>query len=265
MSMARSLTTGVPPARNAPLGQWLALSGKYQRQFVRSGELFIATVAPLIFTLGYYVPLRRVMEVSGLDYAQFLMPIIALQTLAFTATSAAMRAARDSQEGLTTRLHTMPVWRVIPIAGRLSVAVVRSVVSLTAALIFGHLIGFRFLGDPVETLCFLLLVYAIGLTFCVGGEALGALSANPQAASQALTLPVLILGMLSTGFIPESGFPEWIRPFVRNQPISQFAETLRSMTDGQMTWESTWVSLAWVGGLAVALVSLALWSATRRK
>ncbi len=39
---------------------------------------------------------------AGIDYAQFLMPIIALQSAIFIATSAAMRSATDETLGITT-------------------------------------------------------------------------------------------------------------------------------------------------------------------
>ena len=40
--------------------------------------------------------------------------------------------------------------------------------------------------------------------------------------------------MLSTGIAPESTFPGWLRPYVRNQPLSLVAETLRGFGSGHV-------------------------------
>ena len=73
---------------------------------VRKGELLVAVIAPLIFTIGFYLPLKFVMQFQGIDYAQFLMPIIVLQAMAFTAISSAQRASTEAATGLSTRLKT---------------------------------------------------------------------------------------------------------------------------------------------------------------
>lgn len=244
--------------------QWRALSGRYVRDAVRGGEWIIALLGPLIFLLGYYVPLKRVMEINGLNYAQFLLPIIALQGVALTATSVAMRSAKDSVLGITNRFATMPMRRSVPIGARMSVAMSRCLISVLAAVAYGHIVGFRFHGDLLMSVTFILLLLWIGFAFCMGAEGLGSISKSPQATSQSLTLPVLILGMLSTGFIPEGGFPSWIRPFVRNQPISQFSETLRGLTNGTATVANSMATLLWVSGLTVGLAAFALWATGRR-
>ena len=77
----------------------------------------VAVIAPFVFGLGFYLPLKFVMQLQGIDYAQFLMPIIVLQSMAFTAISAAQLAASEASTGLMARMQTMPVvartiWRL---------------------------------------------------------------------------------------------------------------------------------------------------------
>lgn len=113
--------------------QWLALTGRSLKTMVKTGELAVAVIAPLIFTVGFYLPLRFVMKLQGVDYAQFLMPIIVLQAMAFTAISASQVASVESLLGLTTRLKTMPVAGPVPLLSRMTRALVRSVITLVAA------------------------------------------------------------------------------------------------------------------------------------
>lgn len=245
--------------------QWRVLTARTVRTMVRKGELLIAVIAPLIFTVGFYLPLKFVMQFQGIDYAQFLMPIIVLQAMAFTAISSAQRASTEALTGLSTRLKTMPVMIGAPLMARMSSAFIRSTVTLTAALIYGHVIGFRFSAGALQAVMFGAMALAISTVLSFGADAIGTLSKSPEATSQALTLPQLILGMASTGFVPETGFPEWIRPFVRNQPISQFSTAMRDMADGTVSFSVIFPALAWIVGLTAVLVPLALWASLRRR
>jgi ABC-2 type transport system permease protein len=91
------------------------------------------------------------------------------------------------------------------------------------------------------------------------------LSRSPEATSQALTLPQLILGMLSTGFVPEEGFPEWIRPFARNQPISQFAHAMRDLAEGTVNSAALIPALLWCLAFVVIFAPLSIWANVRRQ
>lgn len=264
-SNTRSATRAVHRKRS-PSGfvQWQVLTARSVWTMVRHGELVVAVIAPLIFTVGFYLPLKFVMQLQGIDYAQFLMPIIVLQAMAFTAISASQRASAESLSGFNTRLQTMPVVGAVPLVSRISAGVVRSVVSLTAALGFGYVIGFRFSAGVGQAVLFCAFALAISTMLSVGADAIGTLSKSPESTSQMLTLPQLILGMASCGFVPESGFPEWIRPWVRNQPISQFSFSMRDMAEGGVSFHVLWPSLAWIVGLLVLFVPLALWANSRR-
>lgn len=257
---------GAEHRRAAPAAptQWWVLTTRSLHSMARTGELVVAVIAPVVFGLGFYLPLKFVMQLQGIDYAQFLMPIIALQSMAFTAISAAQLAASEASTGLMARMQTMPVVAGIPLLARLAAGTVRSVISLIAAIGFGYAIGFRFSAGFGQAALFCATALAISVVLCLGADAIGSLSKSPEATSQALTLPQLILGMLSCGFVPESGFPEWIRPFVRNQPISQFSFAMRDMAQDGVTWEVFRPSLFWMLGLAAVCVPAALWATTRR-
>ncbi len=260
----RQLFARMPAARISSFAQWSALTGRLVRTMVFKGELVIAVITPLVFTLGFYLPLRYVMQVKGIDYAQFVMPIIVLQTMSFTMMSNAQIAAFEAMTGLHSRLQTMPISAMVPLTSRICAGLVRSVTSLIAALVFGYVIGFRFTAGLGQAILFCAFSLAVGTVLAIGADGLGSLTKSPESLSQALTLPTLILGMLSCGFVPESGFPEWIRPFARNQPISQFSFAMRDMAADGVTWHVLWVPLVWLIGLAVAFVPLAVWASVRR-
>src|SRR5699024_5235678 len=132
--------------RAAPnsIQQWWVLSLRLIKPIFRNGEIVSAIMSPIVFTIGFYLPLTFVMSFQGVDSSQFLMPIIALQALSFTALSAAMKAAMDRIDGMSDRLKTMPLRAGTPLASRMSANLFRLFVSLGVALVCGQVIGFRF-------------------------------------------------------------------------------------------------------------------------
>jgi ABC-2 type transport system permease protein len=68
----------------------------------------------------------------------------------------------------------------------------------------------------------------------------------------------LLLFLLSTGIAPETTFPGWLRPWVRNQPVSQVAETLRGLGSGHVLVDNLAVSLAWCVGMALVFGAITL-------
>lgn len=251
--------------RPSALRQWWVLSMRIIVPMMTGTEWFMAVLSPVIFTIGFYLPLKYVMSIQGIDYGQFLMPIIVLQSMAFTAISASFRAARDGVAGITRRFNTMPIVAGMPLAARTTATCLRLLISLVAAIACGYAIGFRFELGAAQSWLFCVISLAIGMTLSLGADAIGTISESPEMTSQALMLPQLILGMLSSGFVPITGFPEWIQPFVRNQPISLFATAMRDMTSTGITWPVLAPALYWIIGLIVVFVPLSIWASLRRK
>jgi ABC-2 type transport system permease protein len=265
---ALSILVGAPKGNPNGVQQWWALTTRLVRVMAR-GELYAAVVMPLVFTVALYFPLHHIMQsantLGGLSYAQYVMPLIVLQTMAFTMVSNSQLAAWEAGRGFISRLQTMPVAQVAPFAARIAAGVVRSIVSLAATIAFGYMIGFRFLAGFDQAVLFCIFTLAVGTTLAVGADALGSLTKSPEALSQALTLPVLIFGMLSVGLTSDKQFPRPIRGFVRNQPISQFTYVLRDLTTHTgVSWHVLWVPLTWLIGMAGSFIAAAIWAGGRR-
>lgn len=251
----------LPPI--SPVEQWRALTTRSVVASIRTGEVVVASISPIFLAICFYLPLRTIMNSApGMNYAQFLMPIVCLQSVGFTATSAAMRASLDEYKGISTRLRAMPVPGWVPVLARLSANLFLLGVSLVWATIAGLAMGWRPGGAGwLGTMGFFGVTIVVGILLSVGADALALLVGSPQATSQTMALPELILGMVSTGFVPEQQFPEWIRPFARNQPISQFVAAMRGFSENNVTWAVMGPAVWWtigMGGLVALLVALAI-------
>ncbi|MFI5782914.1 ABC transporter permease [Nocardia sp. NPDC051570] len=267
------MTTIEAPRRRVVLQGWV-LALRLIRPSMRNGEVVTAVLAPTVFTLGFYVPLNRVMSFVGYglsSYAQFLMPMIVMQAVSFCGTAAAFRAAADARDGLDARFATMPMPSVTPLLARTVAMGYRIVLSLLTALVCGHVIGFRFYGSWWHTLGFVAFALLVGVLIGLVGDLLGTLSKSPEATTQALVLPQLILGMVSSGLVPASQFPHWIQGFARDQPISQFVFTLRALAGdrsgraGAVSWAVLGPGIGWAAAGSLIFGGAAVLVALRRQ
>lgn len=253
--------------------QWWVLTARLVTPSLKTGEVLTSVLAPITFTASFYIPLKTVMTFAGTgfsSYAQFMMPIVILQAAAFTAIGAAFRSATDAVSGLDRRFGAMPIGPLVPLAARMSGNVFRLVIAMISAVACGYVIGFRFRLDTLHTLGFLAFGMLIGIAFTIGADVIGTATKSPESTTQALVLPPLILGMLSTGLAPATQFPEWIQPFVRNQPVSQFAIGLRALAGdtagnaGEVTWALMGPPLLWIAAILVVSIPLA-WRLSARR
>jgi ABC-2 type transport system permease protein len=252
--------TVLSAARPAPatVQQWWVLTTRMVVPTLRNGELAVGIAASAAVTASFYIPLNRLMSGPDLpmsSYAQYLMPLIALQAIAFASVSTAFRAATDAVQGLNRRLQALPIGSLTPVSARISASLYRCAIGLVVALACGYVIGFRFHRGPLFTTVFCLLVLLTGVALAFLGDVIGTNSRNPAATTQWLLLPQLIFGYLSVGLQPLHRFPEWIQPVVRDQPVSQLVYAMQALAGdtGQwavpVTWSVVGPALAWVVGI----------------
>ncbi len=246
-------------------GQWWVLTARLVTPSLRNGEVFTTVVAVVVFAAGWYIPLNNMLgKTSGMSsYAQFLMPLIALQGISFAAITGALRAATDSVKGINRRFDSMPIGNLTPLVARMSAGVYRCAVGIAVALATGHVLGFRFYAGWLNAIGFCVLLLLIGMVLSFMSDLLGSSSKNPEATSQVLMLPQLIFGLLSVGIQPVEMFPDWIEPVVRNQPISQFIYAMRALSGDSkptagVTWSVLGPSAAWLIGVTLVMVPLSL-------
>jgi len=256
---ALTLTRPIPSGTQ----QWWVLTARLIAPTLRNGEVAVGVAVSVAATASLYIPLNRLMDGPDLQmssYAQYLVPLIVLQAIAFASISTAFRAATDSVQGINRRFQSLPIASLTPLAARITAALYRCVIGLVVALAAGYVIGFRFHRGLWYAAVFCLLTLLIGLALALLGDTLGTKSRDPAATAQWLLLPQLIFGFLSVGIQPLHRFPEWIRPVVDNQPISRLVYALQALAGDSaggvppVTWSVIGPALAWtVGIMAVTL------------
>ena len=266
-------TAAVRPATST-IQQWWVLTVRVITPTLRNGEVLTQVAASIMFTVGFYIPLKHILGAftEGMSsYAQYLMPLIALQAVTFASVSAAFRSASDSVQGINRRFESMPIAPLTPLTARTSASMYRCSIALVVSLVCGHVIGFRFYGGVAHTVGFLLLVLLIGAALALIGDLIGAANKNPEATLHLMMPPQLILGLLSVGLQPVERFPSWIRPFVRDQPTSQYVYALHALAGdsrpaaGAVSWSVIGPAVLWPVGFIVMLIPLHTLVASRRR
>lgn len=228
-----------------------ALTERSLMSAARDGEMIFEIVSPAAYLAGFGVALHGLIDTGPISYSQYLLPAVVAQSMIFVGLLTADRAARDHLCGFGERMRTLPVAAVATVTARVVATLMRAGLSLVVALITGYAFGFRLTGGPAYGVAFVLIALLLCLAVALGADALGSGTKSVQGAAHLLFVPQLLLFMISTGLAPEKTFPGWLRPFVRNQPVSQFAETLRGLATDHLILSNLAATLAWCLGLAL--------------
>ena len=236
----------------------VALTERVVRGTFRDLDLVFALLVPVATFLGFTFALRTLIDTGAMNYPQYVLPAVIVQTMLFGALTTADRAAREQSTGFGVRLRTLPIPAVLPLIARMLYCVLRGGLALLAALAVAYLFGFRMTGGFGYGVAFVVIVLTLTLALSLGADATGTRVRQTDVSSQLLLIPQLLLVLLSTGMAPVDSFPSWLQPFVRYQPVSQVTETLRGFATGNVVVSNLATSIGWCLGLLVLFGAIAL-------
>ncbi|WP_246584823.1 ABC transporter permease [[Mycobacterium] fortunisiensis] len=228
-----------------------------------SEDLPFAILAAAGNFMVFNFALRNVFDTGSMSYPQYVLPVIIIQVMSLGVLATVDHAAREQQSDFGIRLRTLPISALVPLVARMLYCIFRGGLALLAAVAVGYAFGFRMTGGVGYAAAFVVLVLVLTLALSLGADALGAALSGSAVgksgtASQMLLVPQLTLIMLSTGMAPLDAFPDWLRPFVHYQPVSQLTETMRGFSTGHVMVDNLAISLAWCGAMLVVFGVLAV-------
>ncbi|MBK0375444.1 ABC transporter permease [Streptomyces californicus] len=184
-------------------------------------------------------------------YIAYIVPGLLMLTIGSTVIGTAVSVSNDMTEGIIARFRTMAIHRGSVLVGHVVGSVLQSVLSVVLVGAVAVAIGFRSVdATPLEWLAAfgLLMLFSAALTWIAVG--MGLISPNAEAASNN-ALPMILLPMLSSAFIPVETMPGWFRPIAEYQPFTPAIETLRGLLLGSEIGHNGWLALGWSVGLVV--------------
>ncbi|MEM9149930.1 MAG: ABC transporter permease [Cyanobacteria bacterium P01_F01_bin.3] len=220
---------------------------------LRRNPIIIVAIAifPIVFLAGFWLVGQKLMAAQGVDYIQYLLPIINLQALFFSGLGSALMFAQDIESGMIKRCRAMPISRISTIAGLVAAYMVRALLATVILLIVAYTVfGFRGQGNLLEWLGYITLVVTFTATCITGYSILAIKFRRPDLVNAIAIIPYTPLLLLSNGFSPTENFPTWLQPIVRHQPVSVTCDALRSLIAGSDDSLFLFVySLLWLTGL----------------
>jgi ABC-2 type transport system permease protein len=179
------------------------------------------------------------------EYIAYIVPGILMMTIGSTVIGAAVSVSTDMAEGVIARFRTMAIHRGSVIIGHVVGSVLQVLASLVLVGIVAVAIGFRSTdATALEWLAafVLLALFALALTWIAVG--MGLASPNAEAASN-MAMPLILLPLISSAFIPADTMPGWFQPIAEYQPFTPAIETLRGLLLGTEIGHNGWLAVVW--------------------
>jgi ABC transporter DrrB family efflux protein len=225
----------------------------------RAPELLLAfTVQPIMFVLLFRYVFGGAIKTPGYSYADFLIPGIIVQNIAFGGFVTALGLNEDLHKGLIDRFRSLPMARPAVLAGRTSADVVTNALSATILVITGLLIGFSFHTSVWEAIAGLGLLLLFGYAFSWVFAFLGMLVSTPEAANSVGFIAVFPLTFISSAFVPVQSMPEPLRAFAEVNPFTITVNAMRSLWLGAPAHNNVWGALVWAVAIIVVFAPLAV-------
>ena len=208
------------------------VTGRNLRHFTRQPQLLIfSTIQPIMFVLLFAYVFGGAVEGSlpnGVEYINFLLPGIFVQSVAFRATQTAVGLSEDLERGVIDRFRSMPMARSAVLIGRTVADLVRNVLIIGLMIAVGYLIGFRFQAGPLNALACVAVVSAFGLALSWIFAFVALMVRGAEAAQSAGFVVIFPLVFASSVFVPVSTMPDWLQAVAEVSPVTLTADAARS-------------------------------------
>jgi ABC-2 type transport system permease protein len=228
------------------------------RHMRRYPMIFFIVGIPIVFLLMFVYVLGGTLG-AGLggasggraEYIAYVIPGILVLTISGGAQGTAISVAMDLTEGIVARFRTMSISRASFLSGHVLANVLQTMLAIAIVVVVALVIGFRPTTGPLEWLAAagLLALTAVALTWIA--VALGMITKSVEAASN-LPMPLLLLPLFGSGFVPTDSMPDPLRWFADVQPFTPIIETLRRLLVGGEIGSGGVIAVAWCVAITLA-------------
>jgi ABC transporter DrrB family efflux protein len=222
-------------------------------------QLLAFTVQPIMFVLLFVYVFGGAISTPGFDdYADFLIPGIIVQNIAFGGFVTALGLNEDLKKGLIDRFRSLPMARSAVLAGRTLADVVTNFLSMTVLLVTGLIIGFSFDSTIGEILLGVVLLLLFGYAFSWFFALLGLLVSSPEAANSVGFIAVFPLTFISSAFVPVESMPGALQWFAEINPFTIVVDAIRALWLSAPAGNSIWAAFVWTAVIFVVFAPLAV-------
>jgi ABC transporter DrrB family efflux protein len=238
----------------------LVLAKRNALRIPRQPDLLIGfTVQPVMFVLLFVYVFGGAISTPGIDYVDYLIPGIMVQSMTFGGFVTALGLAEDLKKGLIDRFRSLPMSRAAVLTGRTLADVGTNVVQLIAMLAVGFAVGFRFATDIPSILGGVILLLLVGYAFSWVFAVIGLTASSPEAANAYGFTILFPVTFVSSAFVPVQSMPDWLQPVANHNPFTNMVNAARALFVGTPAGNQVWLAVAWSLGITVVFGTLAVW------
>jgi ABC-2 type transport system permease protein/oleandomycin transport system permease protein len=254
----------VPERSRLTLAEMLAdsrvMAGRQLRKNIRRPVYVVFSfVQPVMFVLLFRYVFGGAIDTEGVDYVDFLMPGIIVQTAIFGALVTGMGLTEDIKAGVVDRFRSLPIARSAVLVGRTAADVVMNVMTLLVMILVGIAVGFRPDQPAYDLALAFVLVLAFSYVFSWISAFIGLTVKDPETTQSAGFIWAIPLTFVSSAFVPTDSMPGALQAFSNANPVTLAVDSARALSigDGAVTGPLLG-TLAWLVGLLLVFVPLAV-------
>jgi len=237
----------------------LVMTKRNLTHVMRLPQLIVfSTIQPVMFVLLFAYVFGGAIKTGTVDYINYLLPGILVQTTVFGSMMTGVGLAADMAQGIIDRFRSLPMARSSFLIGRTISDLVRNVFVVALMILVGILIGFRFEGGFFNGLAAVGMMLLFGFAFSWISATIGMTVKNVETAQSAGFIWVFPLVFASSIFVPVETMSKGVRIFAEHNPVSYTANTVRALTMGTPVGDNIYYALAWIIGIMVIFIPLAV-------
>jgi ABC transporter DrrB family efflux protein len=225
----------------------------------RSPELLTAfTIQPIMFVMLFRYVFGGAISTPGYSYADFLIPGIIVQNIAFGGFVTAIGLNEDVHKGLIDRFRSLPMARAAVLAGRTLSDVVTNALSITILVVTGVIIGFSFHTSALHAIAGVGLLLLFGYAWSWFFAFIGLLVSSPESANSVGFIAVFPLTFISSAFVPVKSMPTVLKDFANVNPFTITVDAMRHLWLGAPAHNSVWGAFVWAFVIMAVFAPLAV-------
>jgi ABC-2 type transport system permease protein/oleandomycin transport system permease protein len=225
----------------------------------RPTYIVFSFVQPVMFVVLFRYVFGGAINTGSVDYVDFLLPGIIVQTAIFGALITGIGLTEDIKAGVVDRFRSLPIARSAVLVGRTAADLVMNVLTLSVMLLVGFAVGFR-TSEPVYDLALAFaLVLGFSYVFSWISAFIGLSVRDPETAQSAGFIWVFPLTFASSAFVPTDSMPGVVQAFAQVNPVTMTVDAVRALSIGDGdALKPALGALAWLAGLLLVFVPLAV-------
>jgi ABC-2 type transport system permease protein/oleandomycin transport system permease protein len=236
------------------------LAKRSLKRIPRQPDLLVGfTIQPVMFVLLFVFVFGGAIDTGSLDYVDFLIPGIIVQSMVFGGFVTALGLSEDLKKGLIDRFRSLPMWGPAVVAGRILADVGTNVIQLVIMFTVGIAAGFRFNTSAVEIVAGIALLLLIGYAFSWVFAFIGLTASSPEAANAYGFTILFPLTFISSAFVPPDTMPSWLQPIAEHNPFTTMVDAARALFIGTEAGNDIWLSVLWSLAIIAVFGMLSVW------